>query len=59
MSKWKGAMIVSDAHVYEVEADSYEEAQQKIVALFAAGEPANYLQEMECYPENIHKEEEV
>lgn len=59
MSKWKGAMIVSDAHVYEVEADSYEEAQQKIVALFAAGEPANYLQEMECYPESIHKEDEV
>ena len=59
MSKWTGAMIVSDAHVYQVEADSYEEAQQKIVALFAAGEPADYLQEMECYTENIREEDEA
>tara|TARA_R110000823_G_C15792917_1_gene486321 strand:+ start:68 stop:244 length:177 start_codon:yes stop_codon:yes gene_type:complete len=58
MSRWTGAMIVSDAHVYEVEADSYEEAQQKIVALFAAGEPADYLQEMECYTENIREEKD-
>lgn len=59
MSKWTGAVIVSDAHVYEVEADSYEEARQKIFALFAGGEPADYLQEMEWYTENIREEDEA
>lgn len=56
--KWTGSMVVSDAHVYEVEADSYEEAQQKIVDLFAAGEPADYLQELGCFPDNIQTKKE-
>jgi hypothetical protein len=30
----------------------------KIVALFAAGEPADYLHEMECYTENIREEQD-
>jgi hypothetical protein len=44
MSKWKGAVMVLTAHKYVVEAESYDEAREKIVELFENGEPQSLRQ---------------
>ena len=58
MSRWTGAMVVTEAHVYEVEADSQEQARERIESLFENGEPAVHVHVVACYPEGISQREE-
>jgi hypothetical protein len=53
MNKWKGAVMVLTAHKYVVEAESYDEAREKIVELFENWEEFLVLQKV------LHKEDEV
>jgi len=59
MNKWKGAVMVLTAHKYAVEAESYDEAREKIVELFENGEPPIAETDVSCFTESIHKEDEV
>ena len=58
MSKWKGAVMVLTAHKYVVEAESYDEAREKIVSLFEEGVVADHTLDVDCYPENIREEQD-
>jgi len=52
-------MLVMTAHQYVVEAESYDEAQAKIVDLFEEGVVADRTIDVDCYPENILEEDEL
>jgi hypothetical protein len=58
MSKWKGAVMVLTAHKYVVEAESYDEARDKIVELFENGEPPIAETDVSCYTENVLEEQD-
>ena len=51
-------MVVTEAHVYEVEADSQEQARERIESLFENGEPAVHVHVVACYPEGISQRED-
>jgi len=51
-------MLVMTAHQYVVEAESYDEAREKIVDLFEEGVVADHTLDVDCYPENIREENE-
>jgi hypothetical protein len=53
MSKWTGSMLVMTAHQYVVEAESYDEAREKIVSLFEEGVVADHTFDVDCYPERV------
>ena len=58
MSNWTGSMYVVTAHQYVVEAESYDEARDKIVSLFEEGVEADDTIDVDCYPENIREGDE-
>ena len=58
MSNWTGSMLVMTAHLYVVEAESYDEARAKIVDLFEEGVVADHTFDIDCYPENVREEDE-
>ena len=51
--------MVLTAHKYVVEAESYDEAREKIVELFENGEPPIAETDVSCFTESIHKEDAV
>jgi hypothetical protein len=53
MSKWTGSMLVMTAHQYVVEAESYDEARDKIVSLFEEGVVADHTFNVDYYPERV------
>lgn len=55
MSRWTGAVMVLTAHKYVVEAESCDEARDKIVELFENGEPPIAETDVSCYTENIRE----
>lgn len=59
MSRWTGAMLVITAHQYVVDAESYEEACEKIERLFEDGAIADATVDVDCYLENIREEDEA
>lgn len=59
MSRWTGSMLVMTAHQYVVDAESYDEAREKIVELFEEGVIADATIDVDCYPENIREEDEA
>jgi len=58
MSRWTGAMLVITAHQYVVDAESYEEACEKIEELFEEGVIADATIDVDCYTENVREEDE-
>jgi hypothetical protein len=46
------------AHQYVVDAESYDEAREKIERLFEDGAIADATIDVDCYPENIREEDE-
>ena len=46
-------MLVMTAHQYVVEAESYDEAREKIVSLFEEGVVADHTFDVDCYPERV------
>ena len=58
MSNWTGSMYLTTAHHYFVEAESYDEAREKIVSLFEEGVEADDTTDVDCYPENIREGDE-
>lgn len=50
--KWTGAMVVREAHWYTVEADSYEQARERIKTAFANGEVSDDVQLLDCSLDN-------
>lgn len=56
--KWTGAVVVSEAYEYEVEADSYEQAQAKIEDIFRLGGYPDKVHTLDCYVENLHEKKE-
>lgn len=59
MSRWTGSMLVMTAHQYVVDAESYDEAREKIVELFEGGAIADFELDVDCFPENIREEDEA
>ena len=59
MSRWTGSMLVMTAHQYVVDAESYDEAREKIVELFEEGVIADATIDVDRYPENIREENEL
>jgi len=52
-------MLVMTAHQYVVDAESYDEAREKIVGLFEEGAPADAVLDVDCYTENVREEDEA
>lgn len=52
-------MLVMTAHQYVVDAESYDEAREKIVELFEGGAIADFELDVDCFPENIREEDEA
>lgn len=52
-------MLVMTAHQYVVDAESYEEAREKIERLFEDGAIADATLDVDCYTENIREEDEA
>ena len=51
-------MLVKTAHQYVVDAESYEEAREKIERLFEDGVIADAMFDFDCYTENVREEDE-
>ena len=58
MSRWTGAMLVMTAHQYVVDAESYDEAREKIERLFEDGAIADATIDVDCYTENVREEKD-
>jgi len=52
-------MLVITAHQYVVDAESYDEAREKIVELFEEGVIADATIDVDRYTENVREEDEV
>lgn len=56
--KWTGVMLVTEAHRYTVEADTCEQARERIEAAFEEGETSDWFTTEECYVYDVQEKKE-